>query len=108
QSFLGVTANEPWRSLRTAPAAQIRRGRLSPRLFARSLQVADRKVPREAKAAGGAGAHLAALVRVFKVAKRETRSYLAHRHRSVAQLVEHRSPKPRAVGSSPSTPAISL
>ena len=26
-------------------------------------------------------------------------------HRSVAQLVEHRSPKPRAVGSSPSTPA---
>ena len=25
--------------------------------------------------------------------------------RSVAQLVEHRSPKPRAVGSSPSTPA---
>ena len=28
------------------------------------------------------------------------------RCRSVAQLVEHRSPKPRAVGSSPSTPAI--
>ena len=28
--------------------------------------------------------------------------------RSVAQLVEHRSPKPRAVGSSPSTPAIRL
>ena len=27
--------------------------------------------------------------------------------RSVAQMVEHRSPKPRAVGSSPSTPAIS-
>src|SRR3546814_11678387 len=28
--------------------------------------------------------------------------------RSVAQLVEHRSPKPRAVGSSPSTPASFL
>ena len=26
-------------------------------------------------------------------------------YRSVAQLVEHRSPKPGAVGSSPSTPA---
>ena len=30
-----------------------------------------------------------------------------HIIRSVAQLVEHRSPKPGAVGSSPSTPAIS-
>ena len=28
-------------------------------------------------------------------------------YRSVAQLVEHRSPKPGAGGSSPSTPAIS-
>ena len=31
--------------------------------------------------------------------------YLARRPRSVAQLVEHRSPKPRVVGSSPSAPA---
>ena len=30
------------------------------------------------------------------------------RHRSVAQLVEHRSPKPGVVGSSPSAPAICL
>lgn len=28
--------------------------------------------------------------------------------RSVAQLVEHRSPKPRVVGSSPTSPAIFL
>ena len=31
--------------------------------------------------------------------------YLAPRPRSIAQLVEHRSPKPRVVGSSPSAPA---
>ena len=31
--------------------------------------------------------------------------YPVHRHRGLAQLVEHRSPKPRVVGSSPSAPA---
>jgi hypothetical protein len=70
-------------------------------------RLADRKAPREACAAGGAGAHLALPRRVFKVANEVRRGYLALRHRSVAQLVEHRSPKPRAGGSSPSTPANS-
>ena len=32
--------------------------------------------------------------------------FLANSNRSVAQLVEHRSPKPGAAGSSPATPAI--
>ena len=32
-------------------------------------------------------------------------NYAVGRHRGLAQLVEHRSPKPRVVGSSPSAPA---
>ena len=53
--------------------------------------------------------------RLFKVAARFVHSYARatalrraqDRSRGIAQLVEHRSPKPRAVGSSPSAPANS-
>ena len=40
----------------------------------------------------------------LKPEARETRKRYAH-HRGIAQLVEQRSPKPRAEGSSPSAPA---
>ena len=33
---------------------------------------------------------------------------MQHRFRGIAQLVEQRSPKPRAEGSSPSAPAIDI